>query len=120
MTKEKNNPTEIKKIKEISDQKDTLVEVHFPDKINIELVQANELRHYEIFTWSASLLATIAVGLWVGYFTTGPKSNQLLWTAIAFSILFLVSLGMAIYYRTKVYHGSLIKTSTLSEFKLKE
>ncbi len=26
-------------------KKDTVVEVHFPDKISIELVQANELRH---------------------------------------------------------------------------
>src|SRR3989338_10675510 len=117
MTKEKNNPTEIKKIKEISDQKDTLVEVHFPDKINIELVQANELRHYEIFTWSASLLATIAVGFWTAYFTTNPKSNQLLWTAIAASIVFAASLGVAIYYRRKVYHGSLVKIATLAEFK---
>ena len=33
--------------KEVRDKKDTVVEVHFPDKISIELVQANELRHYE-------------------------------------------------------------------------
>ena len=103
--------------KEVSNKKDTVVEVHFPDKISIELVQANELRHYEIFTWSASLLATIAVGFWTAYFTTNPKSDQLLWTAIAASIVFAASLGVAIYYRRKVYHGSLIKTTTLAEFK---
>lgn len=104
----------------INTYKDTLVEVHFPDKISIELVQANELRHYEIFTWSASILATIAAGFWTAYFTTNPKSNQLLWTAIAFSILFIVFLAAALYYRSKVYHGSLTKTSTLSEFKPKK
>lgn len=103
--------------KETNGKKDTVVEVHFPDKISIELVQANELRHYEIFTWSASLLATIAVGFWTAYFTTDPKSNQLLWTAIAASIVLAASLGVAIYYRRKVYHGSLIKTTTLAEFK---
>ena len=103
--------------KKISSKKDTVVEVHFPDKISIELVQANELRHYEIFTWSASLLATIAVGFWTAYFTTNPKSDQLLWTEIAASIVFAVSLAVAIYYRRKVYHGSLIKTTTLAEFK---
>ncbi|PIU98339.1 hypothetical protein COS61_01940 [Candidatus Wolfebacteria bacterium CG03_land_8_20_14_0_80_40_12] len=102
--------------KEVEAKKDTVVEVHFPDKISIELVQANELRHYEIFTWSASLLATIAVGFWTAYFTT-PKSNQLLWTAIAASIVFAVSLIVAIYYRRKVYRGSLIKATTLAEFK---
>ena len=106
--------------KEMEMKKDMIVEVHFPDKISIELVQANELRHYEIFTWSASLLATIAVGFWTAYFTTNPKSVQLLWTAIAASIIFAVSLGVAIYYRKMVYRGSLIKTSTLSEFKSKK
>lgn len=99
---------------------DTTVEVRFPDKISIELVQANELRHYEIFSWFSSLVATIAVGFWTAYFTTSPRSNQLFWTALAFTIIFVVSLSIAIYYRRKVYHGSLIKTSTLSEFKPKK
>jgi hypothetical protein len=108
----------IKKQKEINSTSDTVVEVHFPDKISIELVQANELRHYEIFTWFASLLATIAAGFWTAYFTTDIKNNQLLWTAIAASIIFAASLFVAIFYRRKVYYGSLIKTSTLSEFKL--
>ncbi|TSC74769.1 MAG: hypothetical protein G01um101430_763 [Parcubacteria group bacterium Gr01-1014_30] len=103
--------------KEVNSKKDTVVEIRFPDKISIELVQANELRHYEVFTWSASLLATIAVGFWTTYFTTNPKSGQLLWTAIAASIIFVVSLGVAIYYRRKVYRGSLIKTTTLADFK---
>ena len=100
--------------------KETVVEVHFPDKISIELVQANELRHYEIFTWSASLLATIAAGFWVAYFTIIPQSGQLFWIAAAFSLVFAFSFCIAIYYRQKVYHGSLIKTATLSEFKTKK
>lgn len=112
----KSEPTQ----KEVSNKKDTVVEVHFPDKISIELVQANELRHYEIFSWSASLLATIAVGFWTAYFTINPKSNQLFWTAIAASIIFAASLSIAIYYRRKVYRGSLIKTTTLDEFKIEK
>ena len=109
---------ELEPQKEGNNKRDTIVEVCFPDKISIELVQANELRHYEIFTWSASLLATIAVGFLVAYFTTNSKSGQLLWTAIAASIVFAVSLGVAIYYRRKVYQGSLVKTTTLAEFKI--
>lgn len=103
--------------KEGNIKEDTIVEVRFPDKISIELVQANELRHYEVFTWSASLLATIATGFWTAYFTTSPKSGQLLWTAVAASITFAASFGVAIYYRRKVYHGSLVKTTTLADFK---
>lgn len=106
--------------KEGNNKKDTIIEVRFPDKISIELVQANELRHYEIFTWSASLLATIAVGFWTAYFTTNPKSNQLLWTAIATTVVFAASLIVAIYYRRKVYRGSLVKTATLNEFKIEK
>ncbi len=103
--------------KETNVKKDMVVELRLPDKISIELVQANELRHYEIFTWSASLLATIAVGFWIAYFTTSPKSGQLFWTAMAASMVFAVALLVAIHYRRKVYHGSLVKTSKLSEFK---
>ena len=106
--------------KEVNTKKDTVVAVHFPDKISIELVQANELRHYEIFTWFASLLATIAIGFWTAYFTTNPKSNQLLWTAIAASIVFAASFCVAIYYRRKVYRGSLVKTATLDEFEIEK
>lgn len=98
-------------------EKDTVVKVHFPDEITIELVQANELRHYEIFSWSASLVATIAVGFWTAYFTT-PRSSQLFWTSIAFSTVFIASFTAAVYYRRKVYHGSHIKKASLSDFKV--
>ena len=100
-------------------QNDTVVKVHFPDEISIELVQANELRHYEIFSWSASLVATIAAGFWTAYFTT-PKSNQLLWTSVAFSVICITSVIAAIYYRRKVYHGSHIKKASLSDFKVEK
>ncbi len=100
-------------------ENDTTVEVHFPDKISIELVQANELRHYEIFSWLASLVATIAVGFWTAYFTTF-KSEQLFWTAVAFSVIFAASFCAAIYYRRKVYHGSHIKKADLSDFKIEK
>jgi len=62
-------------------------------------------------------LATIAVGFWVACFTTTPQNNQLFWVAIAFSLVFAFSFGVAIYYRKKVYRGSLIKATTLAEFK---
>ena len=100
-------------------QKDTVVKIHFPDEISIELVQANELRHYEIFSWLASLVATIAAGFWTAYFTT-PRSGQLFWTSIAFSTVLVVSFYAAIYYRRKVYHGSHIKKVSLSDFKIEQ
>ena len=98
-------------------QNDTVVKVHFPNEISVELVQANELRHYEIFSWSASLIATIAAGFWTAYFTT-PRSWQLFWTSAAFSVVFVASFCVAIYYRRKVYHGSHIRKANLSDFKM--
>jgi hypothetical protein len=99
--------------------RDTTVMVHFPNEISIELVQANELRHYEIFSWSASLVATIAAGFWTAYFTTS-RSSQLMWTSLAFSVISVASIFAAIYYRRKVYHGSHVRKSNLSDFKMEE
>jgi len=104
-----------KDVKSHSD--DTVVEVHFPEKISIELVQANELRHYEIFTWLTSILATISSGFWVAYITVAPRSNQLLWMAIVSSLVLVFSFIIAIYYRKKVYQKSLIKSTTLKGFE---
>jgi len=40
-------------------QHGTKIEVGFPDKLELQMVQANELRHYELFQWLVSLLSSI-------------------------------------------------------------
>lgn len=106
----------------INDQKPkTIVEVSMPAVVQIELVQGNDLRHYEIFSWSTSLLSSIAVGFWTGYFTIQIKSNSLLASSITFSVLGLGSIGMSLYYRSKIY-GKKIKVTKhaiLDDFEIK-
>ena len=102
---------------EVLDERSTKVTVHFPDEIGIELVQANELRHYELFQWLVALLAPIAVGFWTAYATVDPKPASLFWSAVIFSVMTLVFLLLAIYYRRKVFHGSIIKSIYLKDFK---
>lgn len=56
MAKNENNTTE--------NSKETKVIVKFPDKLELSMVQANELRHYELFQWLVAFLAPIASGFW--------------------------------------------------------
>lgn len=97
--------------------RNTKVTVHFPDEIGIELVQANELRHYEIFQWLVVLVAPIAVGFWTAYVTDAGRSGSLWWSALAFSAIAVFFIFAAIYYRRKVFHGSVTKTILLSDFE---
>lgn len=95
---------------------ETLVEVHMPSCVQIELVQGNELRHYEIFFSMSSLTLSIAVGLWTGYITTA-KSSPLFWSALSFSLLAIVTGVIAFYYRSKLYNGKIKKVATLNSFQ---
>ncbi|MCX6751956.1 MAG: hypothetical protein NTZ87_00430 [Candidatus Nomurabacteria bacterium] len=99
----------------------TIVEVTMPSTVEIELVQGNDLRHYEIFSWTTSLLISIAVGFWTGYFTVEVKSNPLLASAITFSVLGLGSIAMSIYYRSKIYGRKIkvTKHAVLDDFEVK-
>ncbi len=97
-------------------RKDTRVVVHFPDEVGIELVQANELRHYELFLWLAGIISSIAVSFWTAYFTS-DASSPLLLSACAFSIIALVFVFLGYRYRRKIYHGSIVKKVSLTEFK---
>lgn len=99
----------------------TVVEVSMPATVEIELVQGNDLRQYEIFSWSASLLISIAVGFWTGYFTVQDKVNSLLASSIAFSALGLGAFGMSLYYRSRIYGRKLkvTKHAILDNFEIK-
>jgi ABC-type methionine transport system permease subunit len=95
------------------------VEVSFPECVHIELVQANDLRHYEIFLWLVSLSASTAAGFWVSFATMVPMSKVLFGTSLAFSIMTLVFAGVAYYYRSKIRDTKLKKVLLLENFSNK-
>src|SRR3989344_8616589 len=99
---------------EILSRKETQVIVTLPDSVTIQLVQANELHHYELYQWLVALLAPVAVGFWTAYFL-GEKNQSLLWSAIVFSIIAILFFFIALYFRRKVFRGSIKKTATLDE-----
>lgn len=95
----------------------TSVEITLPATIHIELVQGNELRHYEIFFSLASAALSTAVGFWTAYITTGTDSNVLFWSAWAFTGLIVLSGGFALYYRRKMNGGKIKKVASLDKFE---
>lgn len=97
----------------------TTVCIKYPNEVSIEFVQANELRHYELFQWLTSIFASIAMGFWVAYFTLNTNDKPLLFSSIAFSTSALIFLYMSWYYRKKVFHGSIEKIISIDDFKNK-
>ncbi|MDP3794586.1 MAG: hypothetical protein Q8R13_01505 [bacterium] len=95
----------------------TNIEITLPSAVRVELVQGNELRHYEIFFSLASLTSSIAVGFWTGYVTGGSVSRPLWWSAVAFSVLVAAGGIFALYYRGKTYNGKITKIASLDAFE---
>lgn len=93
----------------------TKVEVNFPSRISIELVQGNELRHYEIFFLVTTLTLSTAVSFWTTYALT--PNNTILFSALAFSGLAILSGFVTFYYRSKLYNGKITKSASLDAFK---
>jgi len=100
---------------EETEGKSTKVEINFPSCISIELVQGNELRHYEIFFLVATLTLSTAVSFWTSYAIT--PNNTILFSAWAFSGLTFLSIFLAFYYRSKLYAGKITKSTSLDVFK---
>lgn len=94
------------------------VEVAFPECVHIELVQANDLKHYEIFLWLVSLAASTASGFWVS-FSSAPFNKVLLGTSIAFSSFVIIFGYVAYYYRTKISEMKLKKILLMENFNNK-
>lgn len=94
------------------------VEVAFPECVHIELVQANDLKHYEIFLWLVSFSATTASGFWVSFATTN-FNKALLGSSLAFSFLTLAFAATAYYYRSKISDTKLKKVLLLENFNNK-
>jgi len=96
---------------------ETEVVVNFPDKLELSMVQSNELRHYELFQWLVTILLPIAVGFWTAYFTLETKTSSLWWSALIFTSVSFLFVGLAFFYRKKVFHESIRKSVNLSELK---
>ncbi len=94
----------------------TQVEVNLPSCVQIDLVQANELRHYEIALWLGSLFTSASVGFWTAYLTTSTSSVILFWISIVFSLFTLVFIGVAWHYRLRLRSGGVKKVTTLDKF----
>src|SRR3989338_1882785 len=109
----KNDKNEIIK----NEENETKVEVNFPSHIQIDLVQGNELRHYEIFSLVATLTLSTATSFWTSY--TNNPNGSLLFSAIAFSGLTLITGYIALHYRSKLYKGKIKKIAPLDIFKSK-
>lgn len=94
------------------------VEVSFPGCVHVELVQANDLKHYEIFIWLCSVFASASSGFWVSFATTS-LSKVLFATSLIFS-LFTIGFGWtAYYYRSKISETKLKKVLLLENFNSK-
>lgn len=91
------------------------VEVAFPECVHIELVQANDLRHYEIFLWLVSLSASTAAGFWVS-FASAAFNKSLFASSLAFSLLTLAFAIVAFYYRRKIKDAKLKKILLVDNF----
>jgi len=99
--------------------RETEVIVEMPNEVEVSLVQANELRHYELFQWLVAILLPIAVGFWTAYFT-GNRVKELLWSALIFTAISAVFVLLAFIYRKKVFHGSIKKVAYLDSFKSRD
>jgi len=109
---------QIRKELENKGEEETKVVIELPSYLHVELVQANEVRNYEIFQW----LATGAVSAAIGFWTTFVLSDSSVKSGTFFSaVLFSISTGILIYltfrHRRKTFTGSIKKALDLSEFK---
>ena len=95
----------------------TRVVVSFPDKLELSLVQANELKHYELFQWLVTILLPIAIGFWTAYFTLERKFAPLFWSALVFTAISGLFIGLAYRSRKRVFQGSISKSIDLGELK---
>jgi hypothetical protein len=111
----KNNISKIRNRSIKGNKKETQVAISFPDEISTELVQANDIRHYEIFSVLATLFSSAAVGFWTASF--GQSDSVLKWVAGVFTIFTILFIAPAVYYRQKIFHGSTKKKARMSDFK---
>lgn len=102
--------------KEKINSEETKVIIGLPGEVEVDLVQANELKHYELFQWLVVLLLPVAVGFWTAYFT-GNENQELFWSASVFTGISILFIILSFNYRKKVFRGSIKRIATLDSFK---
>jgi hypothetical protein len=101
--------------KEENHKKDEMkIEVEFPECVRIELVQGNDLRNYEIFTWLSSFFSTAAAGFWVA-FASVPFNKVLFGVSIIFTLFTLLFGCVAFYYRGKMKGNKIVKSIQMKD-----
>ena len=80
------------------------VVVSVPQAVNVKLVDASLLSEFEILMYLSSVLLNISTGFWVSYTqnTVDTVDKILLWTALCFTGLFLLTITVAINKRIKM------------------
>ena len=95
---------------------ETKIIIEMPDKVEVSLVQANELKHYELFQWLLIFFLPIAAGFWTAYFTLN-KPPELFWSALVFTAASGLFIFLSLEYRKKVFHKSIRKVAHLNSFE---
>lgn len=109
------------KEKESSSKNYSSLIVEYPKEVTIQLVQANDLKFYEVFHWLLTIFSPAAIGFWVGYFSV-PKEDRsdiLLIVSIVFTIFTSLFIVLTIYFRLKLYKKQLNKTVSKTILELK-
>ena len=95
----------------------TDIVVNVPSSITVRMVNASALEDYEIWVFISSLLSNAVVGFLIAYFQAldgnSPSKGFAGWTTVVFSILFFVSVSVAIRKRMQLREkGKNIKLRT--------
>lgn len=105
-----------------STQEDTSVNITLPSELHIELVQANEIRNYEIFQWLTTITTTVAAAFGTSYFLVEKitEKNVLLWSTALFIIMSIIFIYLAYIYRKRAFSKTIKRSINLAEFRFSE
>jgi len=115
MSQKKKKDAKSNKYRSEVSEKESIVEIKSPAKISINLVQANEIRHYGIFSFIASMFLSAAVGFWTASFNI--EGAVLKWVAGVFSVFSLGFWILAVVLWKKAFCESVKKFSRVSSFE---
>ncbi|MCB0539549.1 MAG: hypothetical protein H6576_05920 [Lewinellaceae bacterium] len=95
-TPKENKPKPGTESNPIGDAFDIMVSI--PDRLEIKMVNASILSDYEVWIFISSLISNAVIGFWVAYATNTNvnASSILFWNSIVFTILFMITLIVAL------------------------
>ena len=84
------------------------ITVSIPETVEIKMVNASTLADYEVWIFISSVLSNALLGFLVAYFTNTDtaKSQSFLFSAIIFTILFIISVVVAFSKRSQLQKKS--------------